>query len=680
MVFHCNAGSKFANLCASVLGSYTILPISPRQSGIYPQSYPKEIFRITDSLLVLAKPWPYDGEAIRTGDYQMSGFCGWAGQEVSDSGAVLEMMGARLSAGTLLAHPKAAVAVSTEDKTGSSVQDDQFLCAIEGYPHWSDPLLAGEAQERGHTAALLSAYRKFGPSLLERLKGAFALAVIDRNRNEALLAIDRMGIQTLCYSNPKPGLLVFGSTTDSVRAHPTVEATISPQALYDFFYFIDRVPAPETIYKEQSKLPPGHYLQLKNGEIEVKPYWQMSYAPEIGKEDALKSELLERLRAAIAKSLEGEDPHNVGAFLSGGLDSSTVLGLLAEQVPEAKSFTIGFDTDGFDETPYAKLAAKSFESRHDVYYLQPDDVVTAIPKIAAIYDEPFANSSAVPAYFCALRAKQAGVQSMLAGDGGDEIFAGNSRYLSDSVFDRYRLIPRPLRRGIVEPLVGAVPGLRRVPLLRKVPNYVDVARRSVPERMFGENLYRTVDPTEIFRSDVLAEISRDGPRDLANSIYDDTPSESKYQRMMNLDLRLILADSDIRKVSRMCELAGVRVRYPMLDDDLVAFSATIPPDLFMKGGLRGFYKRAVANLLPPEILTKEKKGFGLPYMNLLANHQPLKDLVCDSLQSLKTYCYFQDRFLDQATDDLRAGQLGRLRGVEWDFMMLEKWLELRMGA
>lgn len=610
----------------------------------------------------------------------MSGFCGWAGQEISNPGAVLGMMGARPSTGTLLAHPKAAVAVSAEDKTGSSVQDDQFLCAIEGYPRWTDPVLAQEAVERGHAAALLSAHRRYGSSLLERLKGAFALAVVDRNGREALLAIDRMGIQPLCYSNPEPGLLVFGSTTDSVRAHPAVGATIRPQALYDFLYFIDRVPAPGTIYQEQSKLPPGHYLQLKKGEVEVKSYWRMSYGAQEGSEGQLEAELRQRLRASIETSLEGEDPAEIGTFLSGGLDSSTVLGLLAEHVPEAKSFTIGFSADGFDETPYAKLAAQHFGSHHDVYYLQPNDVLAAIPKIAACYDEPFANSSAVPAYICALRAKQAGVQVMLAGDGGDEIFAGNSRYLSDAIFDRYQLIPRLLRQRLIEPMVNSLPTLRQVPLARKLPRYVDLATKSVPERMTGNNLYRALNPTEIFRSDILAELSLPAPLALATAIYEEAASPAKLHRMMYLDLRLILADSDIRKVNKMCNLAGVRVRYPMLDDDLVAFSGTIPPELHSRGGLRAFYKNAFADLLPAEILNKEKKGFGLPYIEMLSQCRPLNELACDSLSSLKARGFFQNVFLDQVTNNLNAGAHGEFVGFAWDLMMLEMWMETHMTS
>ncbi len=306
--------------------------------------------------------------------------------------------------------------------------------------------------------------------------------------------------------------------------------------------------------------------------------------------------------------------------------------------------------------------------------------MAAIPKIAEIYDEPFANSSAVPAYLCALRAKEAGVEVLLAGDGGDEIFAGNSRYLSDAIFDHYHLIPGAVRKRIIEPLMNGLPGLRRVPLARKIPNYVDLARKSVPERLTGDNLYLAVAPARIFNDDFLSEISLQEPAALVRAIYDEAPSKAKLHRMMYLDLRITLADGDIRKVSRMCEAAGLRVRYPMLDDDLVAFSGAIPPKLLANRKLRSFYKNAVSGFLPAEILAKEKKGFGLPYMNLLTSHRPLVELVCDSLQSLKSRGYFQAGFLDAACDDLNAGSLGRLGGIPWDLMILEKWFEAHITS
>ena len=582
-----------------------------------------------------------------------------------------------------LAEPAVALALQAEENTGSWIVDRDLLATLEGHPIWVDPDLAKLARARGHATTLIETYRRHGLKLFDRLKGDFSLAVLDRASERALLAIDRMGIQPLCYAHPAPGILVFGATTDTVRAHPAVGASIRLQAVYDFLYFIDRIPAPDTVYEEQSKLPPGHYLLFEKGEVQLKPYWRMPYAADRARrKDELAADLLRHLRAALAGSLDGENFDKVGTFLSGGLDSSTILGLLAEAAPRPKSFTIGFGVEGFDEVPYAKVAANHFESVHHVYYVGPADVVAAIPKVAEIYDEPFANSSAIPAYYCALHAKEAGVDVLLAGDGGDELFAGNSRYRDDAVFDHYGLIPDALRKGVIEPLLNGVPGLNRIPVMRKLRRYVSLAKRSVAERLTCNNIYSSRSPEAIFTEEALSAMSLGAPAALADEIYEETASEAKLHRMMHLDLRITLADSDLRKVSRMCELAGLRVRFPFLNDAIVEFSATIPPELLIEGGrLRGFYKEALGDFLPREILTKKKKGFGLPYLELVRTYEPLNQLVCDSLQSLKKRGYFRGAFLDSATDRLHAGGfhgLGDIKeGVVWDLMMLEMWFESR---
>lgn len=278
------------------------------------------------------------------------------------------------------------------------------------------------ARAEGHARALLTAYRQKTSALLDRLRGTFSFAILDLKSGEALCAIDRYGIATLCYAQPKPGLIVFGSTTDAVRAHPEVGATIALQSIYDYLYFVDRIAAPTTIYREQRKLPPGECLQWKGGAAKITRYWHMPYRATANLDKlAAAEELRSRLQNAVKASLAGEDFDRVGAFLSGGLDSSSVVGVAAGLMPQKlKTFTIGFPVEGFDEAEYAEAAAKHFGTIHQIYYLQPQDVVDILLKAVRIYDEPFGNSSFVPAYHCARLAKEAGIEMMLAGDGGDD--------------------------------------------------------------------------------------------------------------------------------------------------------------------------------------------------------------------------------------------------------------------
>lgn len=622
----------------------------------------------------------------------MSGFCGWfvgAGADrVAETFEPDRALGAMADGlpcfGEIETHSTAqaahALALRAGRAVGSWHKENGLTVALNGYPEWSDPELAGVSAEQGAAAALARAYRLHGTGLFDYLLGPFSFAVLDRGAGRALLAIDRFGVQAMCYGSAGDGALAFGSTADSVRAYPGMTATIRPQALFDFLYFIDRIPAPDTVYGEQRKLLPGQYLLYERGTIETGTYWRMPYgeAGDAGVEDPTE-ELLDRLRAALARSVRGEELTRVGAFLSGGLDSSTLLGLLAERAPRPPpSFTIGFETQGYDETEYAKLASDKFGGPHVVYRLRPEDVLDAIPRVSRIYDEPFANSSAIPAYFCALRAKEAGIEMMLAGDGGDELFAGNSRYLEDNVFDHYQRIPGPLRRSLVEPAVAAMASFSGFGLARRAASYVRRARLSVPARLTELNVFAVMDPAEMFARDFLELVDLGAPARLAEEIYADAPSPEKLNRMMYLDLRLTLADSDLRKVGLMCELAGVRVRYPFLDDDLAEFAARIPPKRMLRGGkLRGFFKHGLRNFLPPEILTKPKHGFGLPYLELVASFKPLTDLTCDSLSTLKSFGCFQSGYLDGLIGEVRAGRSSVHRGVAWDLMVLSQWLDSR---
>ena len=549
---------------------------------------------------------------------------------------------------------------------------------MEGYPNWSDSELERLAQERGHAAALATAYERHGKGLLERLHGPVSFAVIDHKNRTALAAIDRAGIQTLSYAETNDGL-VFGSTADSVRAHPAVSATIHPQSLYDFFYFVDRIPAPHSVYREQKKLVPGEYLAFANGRVEVASYWQMPYRDNVvGDPEGLKRELLEHLRAAVTPVAAHP---SLGAYLSGGLDSSTVVALLSERLSSPlKTFTIAFDDPRFDESPYADLIAKRFATDHDSYTVSQEQVEDVIVRIAEAYDEPFGNSSAIPAYLCALRAKETGVAMMAAGDGGDEFFAGNARYLEDQVFDHYARVPGLIRKGLIEPGLALTPFKERITLLRRANKYVQLASMSVAERFVRNNIFIARDYREVFSPDAIAMIDPRGPLRFVEAMYETPASQDKLHRLFYVDQRLTLADSDLRKVCRMCDLADVEVRFPFLDENLMEYSARIPPKLMLKDGrLRTFYKEALESILPRETLEKSKHGFGLPYIRFLKESPILRELARTSLEELRDYGLFRADFLDQLAQRLDSLSKGQEDSAIWDFVVIRQWLASRGG-
>jgi asparagine synthase (glutamine-hydrolysing) len=612
----------------------------------------------------------------------MSGLCGWFGDgRFEDSRALLEKMaGALPDCGriqtSVASGPLFGLAIKAHPATGAFAEEGETVAAIEGYPRWRDPLFDEIARANGHARALLAAYQERGTALFDVLRGAFSFAVIDLPKRQVLSAIDRFGIQSLCYAQPTPDMVVFGSTTDAVRSHPKACATIPLQSIFDYLFFVDRIPAPYTVYREQRKLVPGEYLLMAPGQLTIASYWQMPYRSAAAVDrTAAAVELRERLAQAVRSTLTGEDDGSVGAFLSGGLDSSSVAGFAAGlRSKTLRTFTIGFSVDGFDEAHYAEIAARHFGTKHHTYYLQPQDVVDVLCKAAEIYDEPFANSSVIPTYHCARLAKEAGVDLMLAGDGGDELFAGNSRYARDKMFDRYAELPSLLRKGVIEPCAERFAFAGNLPFLGKFIQYVKMAQKSVPERMTA-NLFGVLAPRDVLAADALREIDVGAPLALAASIFQAPSDAGKIQRMMHLDLRLTLADSDLRKVVRMCELAGVRARFPFLDDDLAEFSAHLPEILLIEGGkLRAFYKEAMRNFLPDAILSKKKHGFGLPYATFMNTHAPLRELICDSLARLRGRRYFRPEFLDDLTDSARKGDLSRHWVVAWDLVALELWL------
>lgn len=553
---------------------------------------------------------------------------------------------------------------------------DALWVAIVGRPHWTTPELKALAAREGHARALMEAYRAHRMALFRCLRGSFAIAVIDRRTRSLLLAVDRFGIETMCWNELNSGGIVFGSTTDIVRAHPAVTSTVSEQAIFNYLYF-GISPSPGTIYREHRKLLPAQYLYYEQGRAQIGFYWEMPYC-ETTTESVpdLTQELMQRLRAAIARATEAQDPATLGAFLSGGLDSSTVAGLLSEAAGgRAKTFTIGFSHEEYDEVHYAEIAARHFGTEHHNYYLTPGDVADALPTVARAFDEPFGNSSVVPAYYCAKFAREHGVQLMLAGDGGDEIFAGNSRYVDQQVLELYGNIPSVLRSHLIEPLVMGLPGIDHWTIGRKARNYIRRASLGMPDRLEATNFYRSAALSEIFTTETLAAMDPHEPLTDLREVYDRTQSSSMLQRMLHLDLKITLADNDLRKVTGACHMAGVDVAYPFLDDDVVEFSAHVPPSLLIRRMTRRwFFRRAIRGFLPAETLAKRKHGFGMPYVEWPREDHRLREISLDCMRSLRQRGYFRPEFLDRIVAQDGAGTYDALT---WDITMLELWLRER---
>jgi asparagine synthase (glutamine-hydrolysing) len=544
-----------------------------------------------------------------------------------------------------------------------------IVAAVHGSPVWDRR--SGSSGSSANPEEILDEYRAQGPSVVSSLGGRFALAILDPARRRAVLAIDPMGIEPLAFATTA-GRLVFGSSATTVAESPGIEAAISRQSIFSYL-MLHMVPAPDTIFAGVHKLRAGHMAVWDNGDLKVSQWWRPRFVESGGASfETLKSDLHTSLRSAVAGCQPDE---YCGAFLSGGLDSSTVAGILSEVRPDSvDTFSIGFGYPEFDELPYARIAGQHFGCRAHEYTITGDDIADSFPLIARAYDEPFGNSSALPLYYCARLARQSGMHHLLAGDGGDELFAGNSRYARQSIFGRYEGLPRLLRKGVVEPLLAGMPDAIRFRPFRRASAFIGRANVPLPERLEIWNLLYRVGAADVLHPEFLASIDPDAPLRRMKEVWDEAPCDTQLNRLLYYDWQYTLADNDLRKVETMAELAGIRVSYPMLHPDVVNLSLRVPPEMKMPGTkLRHFYKEAMTGFLPDAIIHKTKHGFGLPFGLWLHDSPRLRDLVMGNLADLRRRQIVQTAFLDRLLQ-LHGADDASYHGVfVWVLAMLEQW-------
>jgi asparagine synthase (glutamine-hydrolysing) len=612
----------------------------------------------------------------------MAGLCGWIGYGASaaDNRAVIEQMAPPLArfdghAVRTAALARTALAVAAADGAALLYQRDGVLLAVWGSVVLRDPALLREAGADGIGAALVALWRRSPEQLCAALHGAFALAIVDEKSGDALLVTDRMATFPLSWRLAGESL-VFGTTADAIGLHPATPHEIDPQGLYNYVYF-HMIPGPGTVHRHVQRLLPGQYLSFRQGRVETRLYWNMQFAEGGGESfGALKEQFTGLLRSSVAEAAEGA---STGAFLSGGTDSSTISGMLTQvQGKPAKTYSIGFEAQGYDEMEYARIAARHFGTEHHEYYVTPDDVVAAIPQVAAVHDQPFGNASAVPAFYCARMARADGITRMLGGDGGDELFGGNERYSKQHVFAIYDKVPAIVRKALLEPVVFNFPAGGALKVVRKARSYIEQANVGMPARLETYNLLGRYGPTQVFSDSFLQETDSAHPLACLERDYGRSEAKSLINKMLALDFKITLADNDLPKVVRSCELAGVDAAFPFLNDAMVAFSARLTPQQKLNGTqLRWFFKEALKDFLPQEIITKQKHGFGLPFGVWLQHHPKLQQLATDSLSDLRRRGVVRPAFIDQLLGQHLKEHAGYHGTMVWVLMMMEQWFRQR---
>jgi asparagine synthase (glutamine-hydrolysing) len=512
-----------------------------------------------------------------------------------------------------------------------------------------------------------------GVDFVQDLQGAFALALWDEENHRLVLAVDRMGLKSL-YWTLEGGRFIFSTRPRAIRAGQSRPALVNPAAILQYLLF-SVVPAPLSVYQGIERLLPGQLLQYENGQVSRRQYWDVSYEESSDRNvENWAERVREGLRDAVHAHLEGCNNDTTGAYLSGGTDSSSVVAFMSEKFAPVHTFSISFFEERYDESRFARVTAERFRARHHEKCLTPNEAWNAISLITQYYDEPFANSSAVGAYYCAQMARECGVTTLLAGDGGDELFAGNERYASDKYFALYHSVPAWFRRGVLEPVSRMLPKKNR--LLSLPGKYICRASIPNPRRIFSYGLFLTLKAEEVFERDFLEQVPPERWLEIAERHFNAPSTASELNRLLYLDLKLTLADNDVRKVSGTAELAGVRVRYPLMDYKLAEMCGRIPTRLKLKGfEKRYIFKQAMRAILPEEVLYKKKHGFGVPLGVWFLREPRLRSLAQDVLADARTRQrgYFRADFIDRLRNLHQLENSAYYGEVVWYLIVLELW-------
>jgi asparagine synthase (glutamine-hydrolysing) len=520
---------------------------------------------------------------------------------------------------------------------------------------------------------LSTLYEREGPRFVRRLRGAFALALWDQRERILLLAVDHFGIRRLFYATDQR-CTAFASRPSALLAVPGLERAVDLTAVYNYLNF-GYVPAPGAPFRGMRRLPPGHLLTVRDGQARLEQYWDMAYEERPLRESDAAATLYRATERAVGTSLSSLAPKEVGAFLSGGTDSSTVVGLMSRVSGEKVSaFSMGFAEEPYDELAYAELAARHFDASHYTHVVDANEAFALLPRLVEAYDEPFGNNSAIGTFCCAQVARDCGVRTLLAGDGGDEIFGGNERYASDRIFARYHRIPRVVRRGLIEPVLRALPS-DAPGVLGRAQRYVRRANLPNPRRFYSYSFHFAQDAA-VFTPDFRTAVDVKAPYEVIETHFARARAAAELDRQLYLDLKLTIGDNDLLKVTRTCELAGVDVRFPFLDLSLVELTGTWPSRFKLRGlEKRHLFKRAFRELLPPEILAKRKHGFGVPTSDWIKTDPRFTALARETL--LGSRCRQRGYFRSGALEQLFLLHLGESTpyygDILWTVLMLELW-------
>ena len=521
------------------------------------------------------------------------------------------------------------------------------------------------------TEVVVHLYEEYGLEFVKHLSGMFAIAVWDQTRKELILARDRLGIKPLYYSLDAKRLL-FGSEIKAIL-QDGISREIDLQALHDYLS-LNYIPGPRSIFTQVRKLLPGHILTCSRGTITIRPYWELQY-PESSSDRSNRSEtsycdeLYELLKSTVRQHLLSDVP--VGVFLSGGLDSSTLVALMRELSSQPlRTFSIGFEEQSYDELAKARIIAKAFDAEHHELVIRPN-AVELLPELIRYFDEPFADSSAIPVYLLSKLARDH-VKVALSGEGGDEIFAGYQTYAAYKLAEIYKRLPTILSTAVIPSLVKRLPvSHRKVSFDYKAKRFIAGALLPPAERHYRWKVIFTEDvKSKLYASEIGGLTD---PLALYRNTYDHCDAPEPLTKLQHIDLKVYLPDDILVKADRMTMANSLELRVPFLDHHIVEFAASLPPYLKIRRlTTKYILKQTMSAYLPHPILNGKKRGFNVP-IPMWLRHE-LRDLVYDTLspQRVKEAGFFKPESLSRLIRDHEEMRADLSRNI-WGLLVLMLW-------
>jgi asparagine synthase (glutamine-hydrolysing) len=554
--------------------------------------------------------------------------------------------------------------------------------------------LRRDLEEAGHqfrtqtdTEVIVHAYEQYGLECVRRLDGMFTLAIWDAHEQRLLLARDRSGQKPLFYHHT-PDRLVFASEIKALLCVGDVPRQINNAAIYHYLS-LQYVPGPETIFQGVMQLPPGHFAVWQQGDLMVTPYWQPEYEPkqhEDRGDSAWIAETRRVVEAAVGRHLVSDVP--LGAFLSGGVDSSIIVAVMSKLTPgHVKTFSIGFDIPEFNETEHARRIATRFNTDHREFIVSAREVTDTLPQVVWYGDQPLADTSCLATYHLS-RLTHEFVTVALSGDGGDEAFAGYTRYWLDRLLNMYRKLPNTIRRQTVPTIAALVPERTDIPTDRNfaagMKRLAQASSTSAKASILAWGSFFTREQkTWLGDPDWLDRVAAQDSRDtveLLEHLYDTAHAHTVLDRTLAVDFLMYLADDLLVKTDRMSMAHSLEARAPFLDNEVIEFTSKMPENLKIRGKTQKWVlRKAFADLLPEENTNRIKRGFGMPVASWLRGHMQslAREILLDNRALSRGY-FLRER-LEHLIDEHTSGRVDHGQRI-WALLILELWHQQYVDA